>query len=58
MNIVDERCELRKAFEEGYRPECPVLEAYRKNRNSPHWRLSKQIEILCEYILYLETKSE
>lgn len=58
MNIVDERYTLRRAFEKGYKPDCPVLEDYRKNRNNPHWRLSKQIETLCEYILYLEAKSE
>ena len=33
---------------------CSILDRYRKERNSNSMRLPREIEQLCEYILYLE----
>ena len=59
MDIVDERNKWQQTFEENYNNGLPiidhkVLEEYRVNRDNPHWRISKNVEMLCEYILWLE----
>lgn len=33
---------------------CPTLDRYRENRNSNGFRMGREVEQLCEYILYLE----
>lgn len=35
---------------------CPTLDKYRTNRDSNGMRLPRELEQLCEYILYLEGK--
>lgn len=56
MNVVDERNQWRKSFEEGEWLNDKILEDYRLNRDNDTWRLSRNVERLCEYILYLENK--
>ena len=34
--------------------EPDILRQYRENRNSELWRSTRQVEKLCEYILFLE----
>lgn len=36
---------------------CPTLDNYRTNRDSNGMRLPRELEQLCEYILYLEGKT-
>lgn len=36
---------------------CPTLDKYRVNRDSNGMRLPRELEQLCEYILYLEGKT-
>lgn len=55
MNLVKTRDEMLEAFRQGQKPHG-VLEDYREYRNSEDWRVSKCVEELCEYILYLESK--
>jgi hypothetical protein len=35
-----------------------LLEDYRENRNSESWRVSRQVEELMEFILFLEKRLE
>lgn len=53
MNLVEERDAWRASFKEG-KLYSKILQDYRDNRNSELWRLSKNIEYLCEYVLFLE----
>ncbi|WP_210498341.1 hypothetical protein [Vibrio crassostreae] len=55
-NLVKTRNKWRKEFEEGKKPFSPVLDDYRKNRDSEYWRVSRTAEVLLEYILYLESE--
>lgn len=41
-------------MEKGQVPDITILEDYRTNRDSPYWRSTAMMEIMCEYILYLE----
>ena len=57
MNLVKSRDEIRALIEANNSLDNPVLNAYKLNRDSEMWRVSKVIEELCEYILYLEGKA-
>lgn len=56
--LVSERDSWREEFENGNKPTSLALIEYRKYRNSETWRVSSQVEQLCEYILYLEREVE
>lgn len=56
--LVDERNSWRDAFKQGDGPDVYYLDLYRENRNSESWRMSGCVEVLCEYVLYLESKIE
>jgi hypothetical protein len=56
--LVDERNSWRDAFKQGDGPDMYYLDLYRENRNSESWRMSRTSELLCEYVLYLESKIE
>lgn len=45
---------MREDYESGLKP-YGVLEDYRRYRNSENWRVSRTVEELCEYILFLES---
>lgn len=53
-SLVEERNKWREQLEEGESLNIPVLDAYKDNRNSEDWRVSSQIEKLCEYVMFLE----
>ena len=53
-NLAEERNSWREQLEEGESLHIPVLDAYKDNRNSESWRVSSQIEKLCEYVMFLE----
>lgn len=57
MNLVKSRDEIRALIEANNSLDNPVLNAYKLNRDSEMWRVSKVVEELCEYILYLEGKA-
>lgn len=54
--VVKDRNSIRASIEALGYLESPILNDYRINRNSEVWRLSRAVEELCEYILYLEEK--
>lgn len=54
--LLEERKRWRQAFEHGTRPISPLLSDYRKGRNSEQFRLSRVVEEICEYVLYLEDR--
>lgn len=54
--LVDQRNEWRRAFESGKSLESKLLQDYKNNRESNSFRMSRSVEELCEYILYLESK--
>lgn len=60
MSLVEQRKDWKASFSEGYSPRdmefCPILQEYEDNRDSEGFRCSFQVEVLCEYILYLEEK--
>ena len=45
-------------MEKGQVPDIAILEEHRANRDNPYWRSTAMMEIMCEYILYLEDKCE
>lgn len=55
--LQDERKAWRKEIEEGIWNEPYILQQYRENRDSNLWRSTREVEKLCEYILYLEENS-
>ena len=58
MTVVGQRKQWRESYENGEKPSSRILEDYRENRENPYWRLSGQVEALCEYILFLEEALE
>lgn len=56
MNLVEQRLRWRAEFNSGERPELEPLKHYESIRCSETERMSAQVEKLCEYILYLESK--
>jgi hypothetical protein len=52
--LVEERERWRKEYEAGTKLNSPILNQYRANRNSELWRVSRAVEQLCEYVVYLE----
>ena len=53
MVLVADRDKMMNSYMKGDKPKG-ILEDYRDYRNSEHWRVSRAVEELCEYILYLE----
>jgi len=53
MTLVEERNQMRSVIQAGMIDNI-ILSDYRKNRESNLWRLSRNVEYLCEYILHLE----
>ena len=54
--LKDERHKWRYEIERGLWSEPFVLQQYRANRESNLWRSTREVEKLCEYVLYLEDK--
>lgn len=54
--LLEERKQWRRAFEQGDKPTSPLLTDYRKGRNRESFRLSRVVEEICEYVLYLEDR--
>lgn len=52
----EQRLFWRECMENGQVPDINILEDYRANRDSPYWRSTQMMEIMCEYILYLEER--
>ena len=52
--LTDERNEWKKLLESGGQLNIYVLQQYRQNRDSNLWRSTREVEKLCEYILFLE----
>ena len=55
MDLVADRDKMMVSYMKGDKPKG-ILEDYRDYRDSEHWRVSRAVEELCEYILYLEFK--
>jgi acyl carrier protein len=53
--LVKEREQWKKEFETGH-IFLPLLDTYKKNRNSDSWRSTHAIEKVCEYVIFLENK--
>jgi hypothetical protein len=58
MKLVEERNLWKEQFEKGSAENAlpKFLFDYKQHRNLESFRLSKQSEILCEYVLWLEEK--
>jgi hypothetical protein len=54
--LTDERHTWRVEIEQGLWHEPHVLQQYRENRESNLWRATREVEKLCEYVLFLESK--
>lgn len=54
--LKDERNSWRYDLENGLWNEPYVLQQYREHRESNLWRSTREVEKLCEYVLYLEDK--
>lgn len=54
--LVDEREAWRFEMKKGMFNELYVLQQYRENRESNLWRATREVEKLCEYVLFLESK--
>jgi len=52
--LTDERYTWRYELQHSFWHEPYVLQQYRANRDSNLWRSTREVEKLCEYILYLE----
>ena len=57
MKLVQDRNDMLEHFLKGGKPHG-LLEDYRENRNSESWRVSRQVEELMEFILFLEKRLE
>ena len=58
MNLIEDRNSIRASIEALGYLDYPILNDYKANRNSELWRVSRAVEELCEYILYLEDKTK
>lgn len=56
VGLVDERNSWRNHLETGGNLDIHVLKLYRLHRNSDLWRATREVEKLCETILFLEEK--
>ena len=54
IGLKEERIDWRQKLEEGSWEDPNVLKLYRINRNSDLWRSTREVEKLCEMILFLE----
>lgn len=54
IGLTDERNEWRRKLESDGLLDIYVLQQYRLNRNSSLWRSTREVEKLCETILFLE----
>ncbi len=54
IGLIEERDEWRRQLESGSALSIYVLQQYRLNRNSDLWRSTREVEKLCETILFLE----
>ncbi len=57
MSLTEERNHWRKQMGSDTFQEPHYLTEYRINRDSDLWRSTRAVERLCEYILYLESKT-
>lgn len=57
MYALDERNSWYMAFDQG-KLTSYYLEEYKKNRDNPCWRSTRELEKLCEYAILLERKVE
>jgi len=55
--LIQDRNDMLEYFLKGGKPHG-LLEDYRENRNSESWRVSRQVEELMEFILFLEKRLE
>lgn len=54
--LKTERDGWRKEMDNGTFQEPEWLQSYRNNRDSEFWRMSRQAERVCEYVMWLEDK--
>lgn len=54
IGLIDERDAWRRQLESGSHLDIYVLQQYKLNRNSNLWRSTREVEKLCETILFLE----
>ncbi len=52
--LTDERNKWRRQIKAGLWHEPYILQQYRINRESNLWRSTREVEKLCEYVLFLE----
>lgn len=57
MYAIEERSAWSKKFDKGELTSY-YLEEYRRNRDDPFWRSTRELEKLCEYAILLEKKVE
>lgn len=53
-SAIKQRMMWQEAFRNGEAVNSFYLREHKKNRNDPHWRTTRELEHLCEYIIYLE----
>lgn len=53
---IDEREKWQKEFRNGKPCDSVWLGRHRKNRGKSDWRSTRELEMICEYIIYLEGK--
>lgn len=56
QGISSERKKWREMLNKNIPFPIPELELYRLNRKSDYWRMSRRLEKICEYCLYLEAQ--
>ena len=56
MNVIKERNKWRKSYTDGVVPNVGWLLDYREKRDDKYFRISRNAELVCEYVLFLEDK--
>ena len=57
-SLLEQRNSWREEFANGLKPYNPILDEYKRKRDSKYWRRSKFSEVQCEYVLFLESELE
>jgi hypothetical protein len=57
MTLVEERDAWREEFIRGHVLDSSYIDTYTLNRDNSLWRGTIHMEMMCEYILYLEAKA-